>query len=190
MKIILASKSPRRKEILENLGLNFCICSPDCDENINISSPKKLVCALSQKKVTAVAEQYKGDKNDVLFIAADTVVCIGKEILGKPKNKESAAKMIKSLSGKCHKVITGITVIYNGKTESCYESTSVYFRKVAEHEIAEYIETDEAYDKAGGYAIQGYASRWISKIKGDYFNVVGLPVYRLCELTKKLNIIL
>lgn len=190
MKIILASKSPRRKEILENLGLSFCVCSPGCDENLNISSPKKLVYALSQKKAAAVAEQYRDDKKDVLFIAADTVVCIGKKILGKPKNKEAAAKMIKTLSGKRHKVITGITVIYNGKTESCFESTDVYFRKVTDREIAEYIETDEAYDKAGGYAIQGYASRWTSKIKGDYFNVVGLPVYRLCELAKKFNIIL
>lgn len=190
MKIVLCSKSPRRKEILNNLGLDFSICSPDCDENLNIASPKRLVCALSHKKAQAVVKQYKEDTKDVLFIAADTVVCIKSEILGKPKDKEDAAKMIKALSGKCHKVITGITLIYNGKTESCFESTSVYFRKISDREIDEYIETPEAYDKAGGYAIQGTASRWISRIKGDYFNVVGLPVYRLCELAKKLNITL
>lgn len=190
MNIVLASKSPRRKEILENLGLDFCVYSPDCDENINISSPKKLVCALSQKKAKAVATQFNGDKTDTLFIAADTVVCIDNKILGKPENEQAAASMLRSLSSRCHKVITGITVIYNGKIKSSYEVTKVYFAKISETEITDYIKTDKAYDKAGGYAIQGTASRWISKIKGDYFNVVGLPVYKLCRLAGELDITL
>ncbi len=189
MNIVLASKSPRRKEILQNLGLNFSVLSPDCDENVGILSPKKLVCQLALKKVCAVTQQYEGCEN-TLFIAADTVVCIKRDILGKPKDKQDAIKMIKTLSGKRHKVITGIAMVYNGKTVYCSESTSVYFKRVPENEILAYVETDEAYDKAGAYAIQGTASRWIKRIKGDYFNVVGLPVYKLCELAKKLDVTL
>lgn len=190
MKIILASQSPRRKEILENLGLDFSVCVPDCDENISITSPKRLVLALSQKKAQAVASQYKENKADTLFIAADTVVCIGNKILGKPNNEKEAAEMMQLLSRKRHRVLTGITLIYNGKIKSAVETTSVYFKELSASDIAAYVKTDEAYDKAGGYAIQGAASRWIKKIKGDYFNVVGLPVYKLCSLARELNITL
>lgn len=189
MNIVLASKSPRRKEILENIGLEFSVFSPDCDENIKEKSPKKLVCALARKKADAVKEQY-GDTKDTLFVAADTVVCIKNKILGKPKDKADAINMIKALSGKRHKVITGIALSFNGKTVCCSETTNVFFKAVLQSEIDAYVETNEAYDKAGGYAIQGTASRWIEKINGDYFNVVGLPIFRLCELAKKLDIIL
>lgn len=191
MKIILASKSPRRREILENLGVKFDIVTSDADENSDISDPCDLVEELAFRKAMAVFANLK-DKNEIddntLVIGCDTVVCCDNEILGKPKSHDDAFRMIKMLEGRSHNVISGVTIIYNGKTLVRHEVTKVFFDSMTDEQIESYVSGDEPYDKAGGYAVQGIASRFIGRLEGCYFNVVGLPVNLLCRMTESLNI--
>ena len=184
MKIILASKSPRRKEILENLGLKFDIMTADADESSDITNPDKLVTTLAERKGRAVVEKLD-DKSDRLVIACDTLVYADGEFLGKPKDRSDAERMIKLLSGKKHLVVSGIYLYLNGKEVTAAAQTGVVFDEMTDSEIAEYINSPEPYDKAGGYAVQGLASVYISGLDGDYFNVVGLPVNLLCKTLKK-----
>ncbi len=184
MKIILASKSPRRKEILENLGLKFDIITADADESSDITNPDKLVTTLAERKGRAVVEKLD-DKSDRLVIACDTLVYADGEFLGKPKDRSDAERMIKLLSGKKHLVVSGIYLCLNGKEVTAAAQTGVVFDEMTDSEIAEYINSPEPYDKAGGYAVQGLASVYISGLEGDYFNVVGLPVNLLCKTLKK-----
>ena len=184
MKIILASKSPRRKEILENLGLKFDIMTADADESSDITNPDKLVTTLAERKGRAVVEKLD-EKSDRLVIACDTLVYADGEFLGKPKDRIDAERMIKLLSGKKHLVVSGIYLYLNGKEVTAAAQTGVVFDEMTDSEIAEYINSPEPYDKAGGYAVQGLASVYISGLEGDYFNVVGLPVNLLCKTLKK-----
>lgn len=193
MKIILASKSPRRKEILENLGISFKIITADTDESSDTVSPRELVSELSLKKGLAVARLISTDRDicphneSVYVISSDTVVAMGNEILGKPKDRSDAERMLKMLSGNVHSVFSGIAVteISNGKIVKSFasaEETSVVFSKMSDRDIDFYIENENIYDKAGAYAIQGIASAWIDRIEGDYNNVVGLPVRCMFKL--------
>lgn len=172
MRIILASSSPRRKEILSRFGINFEIIVPDCDENIFADSPAHLVEKLSAIKANAVKEKVGIDNTFIL--ASDTVVALGNSILGKPISKDDAYNMLSSLSGKTHSVYTGITVISNGVTKTTHDKADVYFKKLTNAEILEYLETDEPYDKAGAYAIQGIAGKFIEKIDGSFTCIMGL----------------
>ena len=184
MKIILASKSPRRKEILENLGLKFDIITADADESSDITDPEGLVMTLAERKGRAVIERLT-DKSDRLIIACDTLVYGEGEFLGKPKDKADAERMIRLLSGKKHLVVSGIYLCFNGKEACAAARTGVVFDEMTDEEIEGYINSPEPYDKAGGYAVQGLASVYISGLEGDYFNVVGLPVNLLCKTLKK-----
>ena len=182
MKLILASQSPRRKEILENLGLDFEIVTSDADESSSITNPYTLVEELSRRKGEAVRDLLLSqgrDLSDTVIIASDTVVSIDGEILGKPRDKEDAKRMLKLLSGREHEVVSGICLIGRGKTETAHEITEVTFRDLTGEEIRSYVATKEPMDKAGAYGIQDTAALWIEGIRGDYFNVVGLPVHRL-----------
>ena len=189
MNLILASKSPRRKEILENLGVEFNIITCETDEHTNETNGKKYVEEIAFRKGNAVCEflESKGNFNeDDIILSCDTVVVSADgEIMGKPVDRTDAKRMILAFSGKPHFVISGIALITKNKTVVTSESTTVYFDKVNESDIEPYLDTDEAYDKAGAYAIQGYASLWINGIEGDYFNVVGLPVKKLSDTLKK-----
>lgn len=186
MKFILASKSPRRKEILETLGLDFSIVTSDADESYEKgTAPSDVVMSLSAKKAAAVKahlEEMGEDISDTVIIAADTVVSVAGEILGKPRDKADSERMLTMLSGSEHSVLSGITVIYNGSSASSYEETFVRFSPMSYEEIKWYAESGEPDDKAGAYAIQGYASMWVEGIDGCYFNVVGLPVACLRKL--------
>ncbi len=185
MKYILASASPRRKEILENLGLDFTVITSAADEESDIRDPEQLTMELARRKGQAVAEHLSGTgklDGDTVIISADTVVFCDGEILGKPRDKADAEKMIRMLSGKTHTVTSGVALIYKGKTVSATSTTEVTFDALTEEFIEEYINSSEPYDKAGGYAIQGKAAPVISKINGCYFSVVGLPVNCLCRL--------
>lgn len=186
MKFILASKSPRRREILETLGLDFSIVTSDADESYEKGTlPSDVVMSLSAKKAAAVKahlEKMGEDLTDTVIIAADTVVSAAGEILGKPRDREDAERMLMMLSGSEHSVLSGITVIYNGSSASAYEETFVRFSPMSEKEIKWYAESGEPDDKAGAYAIQGHASMWVEGIDGCYFNVVGLPVACLRKL--------
>ena len=185
IRVVLASKSPRRKEILENLGLKFDIVTADADESSDIRKPGELVMALAEKKGLAVIEKLGDDTDNSLIIACDTLVYCNGEFLGKPKSREDARRMIDMLSGSSHEVISGIYLSYRGESTTAYASTRVIFDKMTDSEIEAYLNTDEPYDKAGAYAIQGLASAHIKGIEGDYFNVVGLPVNVLCNTLKE-----
>ena len=184
MRIVLASKSPRRREILSSLGLTFDIIVADADERSCELDPKKRVADLAAIKGRAVADTL-ADKRDVLIIASDTLVFACGEFLGKPRDKDDARRMINMLSGREHSVVSGLYLSYNGKEILCADETKVIFDKMTDAEIESYIDSDEPYDKAGGYAVQGLASLYISGLKGDYFNVVGLPVNLLYRTLKE-----
>lgn len=176
--IVLASNSPRRREILESLGVDFKIIGSRVEEKLDKDlPPPDLAKHFAYIKARDVANRLRGS---FIVIGADTIVKHN-EILGKPKNKEEAYRMLRLLSGKAHQVITGLAIIdsLTGKEYIDYETTRVYFKDLKDEEIEKYIEAGEYIDKAGAYGIQGKASLFIEKIEGDYFNVVGLPVYRL-----------
>lgn len=172
MKLVLASKSPRRSEILKNAGIDFTVRVADADETIpEGTKPEDAVVFLAARKAMAVPRE-----NDEVVLGADTVVVLDDMILGKPKDKNDAFDMIKRLSGRVHSVFTGVCAIGNGISLTFAEETKVEFYPLSDNEIYDYINTNEPYDKAGAYGIQGLASKFIRGIEGDYFNVVGLPV--------------
>ena len=185
MKYILASASPRRKEILADLGLDFTVITSDADERSDVREPEALTRELARRKGQAVADLLLSEgrlDDDTVIISADTVVFCDGEILGKPRGKADAERMMRMLSGKAHTVTSGVALIYRGKTVSAATTTEVVFDTLTEEFIEKYINSDEPYDKAGGYAIQGKAAEVISGINGCYFSVVGLPVNCLCKL--------
>ena len=189
MNYILASKSPRRKEILETLGLSFTVFTADTDE----SSEERDVCAfveeLSRRKGEAVKEALLAagqDLADTVIISSDTVVAMGGEILGKPRDEKDACRMLRMYSGKRHQVVSGICLIGNGKIGVGHEVTEVEFEELDEETILRYVRSAKPYDKAGAYAIQGVASAYVKGIVGDYFNVVGLPVHRMNLLHREI----
>lgn len=178
-KIILASGSPRRKELLEQIGIKFEICKAEGEEVIIFSDPAEVVENLSVQKAREVSEKCDGD----IIIGADTVVAMDGQIFGKPKDREDAVRMLQMLQGKEHQVLTGVAVILRNenKTISFAEETTVSVYPMSEKQIERYIDSGEAMDKAGAYGIQGKFATYVSGIKGDYNNVVGLPVGRLYQ---------
>ena len=180
-KIILASASPRRKELLEKLDLDFSVRPADIDESLLPDEDAAMYpLRTAVQKAMAVAKTAE----DALIIAADTVVAVDDDILGKPRDEAEAKAMLQRLSGREHIVITGIGVVdtASGRTLSATEQTIVYFHPLRDEEIDAYIATGECMDKAGSYGIQGKGSLLVRKIDGDYFNVMGLPLSRLYRL--------
>lgn len=184
MKIILASKSPRRREILENLGVKFEIITADCDEECDLSDPCEAVKDIAARKGRAVLRTLV-DKENTLIIACDTLVYAGGEFLGKPEDAEDARRMLSLLSGGAHQVVSGIYLYKDGKEIGRAASTHVIFDDMSQEAIDDYIRSGEPMDKAGAYAVQGRASVYIKGIDGDYFNVVGLPVNLLAKTLKE-----
>lgn len=184
-KIVLASGSPRRKELLEQVGLKFDIIPAKGEEVITSDIPCEVVQELSKQKAAEIAKQFENE--DVLVIGADTLVAFGDKIMGKPKDEEMAYKMLSELQGNTHQVYTGVTLIKKEKTVTFYEKTDVYFYPMTKNEIEDYIATREPMDKAGAYGIQGIGAKFVKGINGDYNNVVGLPVARLLREMKGVN---
>ena len=188
--LILASASPRRKELLANVGYEFSIEVCDLEENSDKEIPYELVMELAKVKARAIMDNHK--EEDVIVLGADTVVANEGQILGKPKNLEHAKEMITSLQGKTHQVYTGVCICWNdGKINqnlTFYEKTDVEVYPMTKDEIESYVATGECSDKAGSYAIQGLFSPYIKGIAGDYNNVVGLPVARIYQEIKKLGL--
>jgi septum formation protein len=187
MRIILASASPRRREILKSVGIDFEVITSEVDENIEEMMPYDYVKELSKLKARAVSLKLKNEKDlrDTIIIGADTVVYHNGRILTKPADKEDAYRMISELSGNTHQVYTGVTLIKGDETVSFSVKTDVNVYALSEETIRAYINTSEPYDKAGGYGIQGLFGAYIKGIEGDYLNVVGLPVSRVVyELNK------
>lgn len=179
--IILASKSPRRKELLSLITDDFTVDSAEVDETLPCDiEPDKAVEYLSKIK----AQPFR--KSGKIVIGADTVVAIDGKILGKPKNEKDAFLMLKNLSGKEHSVFTGVTIIKNDKEVTFSVQTKVKFFELDDREIEDYISSGEPFDKAGAYGIQSKGSLFVEKIDGDYFNVVGLPISRLARQLKSI----
>ena len=182
MQLILASQSPRRKELLGLFHIPFTVRVADIDETMDeAKAPYDEVARVSRLKAMAVpAEQ------DDIVIAADTIVVLDGIVLGKPRNEKDAVRMLSLLSGRDHQVMTGLTVLQGGKMQSITEVTDLHFRPLSRKEIEEYVATGEPMDKAGAYGIQGGAALFCEKMVGDYYNVMGLPVCRLWQILDRL----
>jgi septum formation protein len=181
MKLILASASPRRAEILRDAGLQFSVLSSAVDETpVPGETPHELVSRLALAKAELVAARALGP---AIVIAADTVVTLESAVLGKPRTSEDARQMLEKLSGRTHSVLTGVVLIRlpDAERREFIETTQVHFTSIANEEIVKYLASGEPFDKAGAYAIQGLGGRYIPRIDGCYFNVVGLPLARLCK---------
>ena len=179
MSIILASASPRRQELLKLITPDFKVIPADIDETVPENTPaEKTAEVLAVSKAKHIPAIYPNDT----VIGSDTTGILGDEIMGKPRNEAECFKMLESLSGRTHKVITGVAVCRGGRTHSFSSVSEVKFYKLSEKEISGYIATGEPFDKAGGYGIQGYGSLLVEKINGDYFTIVGLPVAKLKRL--------
>jgi septum formation protein len=180
--LILASASPRRQELLRNAGIPFEVQPADISEDPLPGEPAE-VCAerLAREKALAVARQRPHD----VVLGADTVVVVDGQPLGKPSDATDAARMLRLLSGRDHQVITGVCLVASGQLLVASETTLVIVSEIAEKEIADYVASGEPMDKAGAYAIQGIASRWIPRIEGDYSNVVGLPVALVWQMLRQ-----
>jgi septum formation protein len=181
-RLILASSSPRRKEILENIQLSFEVSSSDVDESFSEDlTPSEVVMELAEKKAKAVAENYPSD----FVLGADTIVVLEGEILGKPKDEQEATAMLNKLSGKTHEVFTGVAIVSLSESTTFFEKTTVTFWELTEAEINMYVSSGEPLDKAGAYGIQQLGSFLVQAIQGDYFSVVGLPISRTVRELRK-----
>ncbi len=187
MDLVLASKSPRRQFLLEKMGIEFKIEESYIDENINnFNSIPSLVMSLAYEKAFDVAHRIQ---MNALVIGADTIVYKDK-LLGKPRDENDAYNMLKMLSGSVHNVFTGVALVNLSKNIKIvdYSKTKVWFRELSDELIYEYIRSGEPFDKAGGYGIQDKGMRFVDKIEGDFYNVVGLPVSKLIHLIEKVNL--
>ena len=184
-RLILASSSPRRREILSENGFDFTVCTRPVDESTICGfPPDETVKKLAKMKAEATAHDMPG----CVVVGADTVVAIDGAILGKPKSTEDAMSMLLKLSGRTHSVFTGVAVVADGKTEVFCEETKVNFKPLTKNQIENYIATGEPADKAGAYGIQGKGGELVESVDGDYFNVVGLPIKSLCKVLEKYEI--
>lgn len=194
-KIILASASPRRMELLKQIGIEYDIMPSDKEERTTKELPEEIVQELSFHKAEDICMRLEErGEEDFIIIGADTVVALGDRIMGKPGNKEEACEMLKSLQGNVHQVYTGVTICFRKKRESAgyhtfFEKTEVSMYPMTEAEISAYVETGEPMDKAGAYAVQGGCAAHIRGICGDYNNVVGLPIGRLYQEMKQKNLL-
>ncbi len=186
MELILASASPRRKELLTRMGLEFTVRTASHDESMDPEkAPQeevKRVSALKAKAVKALC------KEDALIIAADTIVVLGDAVMGKPATEEEAYTMLKSLSGREHRVITGLSVMQAEKEETVSVTTDIRFRELRDEEIYAYVRSGEPMDKAGAYGIQGLGGLFVESLRGDYYNVMGLPICTLAQILRRFGV--
>ena len=180
MKLILASQSPRRRELLSLLNIPFEVCVSQADDTMEPGAPpEQQVALVSRRKAEATPRQ-----EDQVVIAADTIVVCDGSVMGKPHCREEACQMLERLSGRTHQVMTGLTVLWGEQCHTCTEITDVTFRSLSRQEIDRYVDSGEPMDKAGAYGIQGGAALFAEKLSGDYYNVVGLPVCRLVQVLR------
>lgn len=185
MEIVLASASPRRQELLQQMGVSFRIIPSQVDEHHpGAMAPADLVEHLALAKAREVADRVPG----ALVIGSDTIVVVDDKVLGKPRDRADAIAMLEQLSGRAHQVMTGVAMVAPGRTLVEHEVTLVYFLPLTRAQIERYVDTGEPMDKAGAYGIQGQAAALIPSIEGDYFNVVGLPVCRTAQMLSKFGV--
>lgn len=185
MRFILASASPRRKELLKNAGYEYEVCPADIDETLDSGLEPKVACEiLARKKAQAVLEENP----DAVVLGSDTIVVLGNRILGKPENDEEAALMLRALSGRVHQVYTGLCICSKEKTLSLVSEANVRFYELSDATIEAYIKTNEHKDKAGSYGIQGVGSMLVRSIEGDYFTIVGLPIAKAARMLEEFGV--
>ena len=187
-KIILASGSPRRRELMARAGFEFTVQTSNADESYDHAlRPEQVAPHLARLKAQAVASKLSADERATsIVVGADTIVALGTEVYGKPHDQEDACRMLGELSGKTHQVITGVCVICGDQIQSFAEVTDVTFRELSKQEISNYVAGGEPMDKAGAYGIQGEGGKLVDHISGDFDNVVGLPINRLAPLLKEM----
>lgn len=186
-KLILASGSPRRLELLSYFGFDLKVIKPGTDETVDPAlTPQEVVISLALQKGRSVA-QITGTRTPLL--SADTIVVLGNDIINKPVDREDAVNMITKLSGRTHSVFTGVAIFFNDKVDTFFVKSDVTFKKLSAKEISDYCDTEEPYDKAGAYAVQGIGSFMVKSINGSYSNVIGLPVSEVVEHFQKLGIL-
>ena len=184
--IVLASKSPRRRELLEKLGLDFTVMTEDIDETMDPAVPlEREIQRVSEAKARAVRSRVGPED---IIISADTVVCAHGGRLGKPADEEDAKRMLRMLSGRVHAVVSGLCVLQGDRCETASVITSLHFRPLTEREIDAYVASGEPMDKAGAYGIQGLAAIFVDNLDGDYYNVMGLPLCALAEMLKDFGV--
>ena len=184
--LILASQSPRRRQLLEQMGLTFEVKTACIDETMDPAKPlAEEIARLSRRKAEAV---QAGLSHDAVIVAADTMVCIDGQRLGKPHSTEEAAAMLRQLSGRSHTVLSGVCVLCADRVETFTQQTDITFRPLSETEIAAYVATGEPMDKAGAYGIQGMGGLFVSSLNGDYYNVMGLPICPLAEVLRRFGV--
>jgi septum formation protein len=182
-RLILASASPRRRELLTQAGFVFDVEAADVDETpCTNETPAAYVKRLAEEKARAILAKHAAFHGKLVVLGADTTVVVDDEILAKPDDAAHAKQMLRKLSGRTHQVLTGIAAATRARILSAVETTEVVFSEIPESELDRYCATREPLDKAGAYGIQGYAARWIPRIDGDYFNVMGLPIARVVKL--------
>ena len=188
--IVLASGSPRRRELLEGLGWRFSVIVPNVDESVLPGeAPEELCVRLAKMKAAAVSANVgTGSRKDSLVIAADTIVLVDGEVLGKPRDREDSLWMLRRLQGRAHEVLTGIALFWDTRSLTELERTEVYFRSLDDAALQAYADTGEGMDKAGAYAVQGKGSLLVASLSGDYFNVVGLPLCRLSRMIEQMGL--
>ncbi len=183
MRLVLASASPRRLELVKMMGFrDFVVCPADIDEDSPADDPAEAVRHIALEKARKTAEECSEDD---LIVAADTLVYLDGEALGKPKSESEAVSMLRRLSGAAHTVLTGVAVKRAGREETFSEETRVFFRELSRREIRAYVQTGEPMDKAGAYGAQGLGAVFIERIEGDFFNVMGLPLCRLATTLRR-----
>ena len=183
-KFVLASASPRRKELLQLLDIDFTIEVSDiCEDLKEELSFTDVVMDLAYQKAKHIAQKH----NDTYVLGFDTLVIFDNQALGKPKDREDGFRMLRSLSGNAHEVLTGCAIIYNDTIDLFYDSAKVYFNEMSDLEINEYLDTNEPFDKAGSYGIQGYGARYVKGIEGDYYSVMGVPLQKLYNKLRDLD---
>jgi septum formation protein len=182
MRIVLASASPRRQELLRNAAIDFVVCPANIEE---VQLPDEPATTFAERMAREKARAVLQSITDGWILAADTIVVVEEEVLGKPCDQKDAARMLRLLSGREHQVITSVCLIGDGFEDVRSETTTVHFSTMSDVDIREYIASGEPMDKAGAYAIQGIASRWITRIEGDYSNVVGLPVDLVWQILRE-----
>lgn len=185
-KLILASQSPRRKELMQWLFVPFEIIVSHIEEKSNKQKVEDLVQDLAYQKAQHVYDKIKEQYGSAVVVGADTIVVLENEVLGKPQSREEAKVMLQKLMGKTHRVLTGVSIIFSEKEETFFDETLVYFDKISDDLLELYLDTGESMDKAGAYGIQGAALGFIGKIEGSYSNVVGLPINLLLDKLKTL----
>lgn len=185
--LVLASASPRRQELLRNAHIEFTVRPAHVEERRHEGeSPVEMVERLAAAKAVAIRDAcMREQQHGITVVGADTTVVVGEQVLEKPADERDAARMLRLLSGRTHQVITGVCLAGEGFADVRHETTTVFFDKLAKRDIDSYVASGESMDKAGAYAIQGVASRWIPRVEGDYFNVVGLPVALLVRMLKE-----